>query len=820
MNNFAKVIINLSHSNVESVYTYKIPDEFLDKIKIGMRVIVPFGFGNKNYEAYVVNLVDTIDFPIEKAKSIIDLPSLDDSDRPLFSLEMLKLAKFMKNKYYCNFIDCLNVMKPSGLIFETEFVVEVVENKKDFKLTPKAKEIVDYIISNKNKVAEEELIDFFGQGVKRTIKTLSEKKIVKRIQMSEVRDLTQKVKVAYLNRDFEKFDEELKKIQIKNDAKNKIISFLQESETGNGVRVKDLMTYFGISMSPITTLEKYGLVSVETEEVFRNIDYKVYEEKNKNKVLTEEQKQTVDFINNKIDENSKKTITIFGVTGSGKTEVYMEVIEKVLNEGKQAIVLVPEISLTGQTVSRFVNRFGDKVGVMHSRLSQGERFDQWKKARDSKISVMIGARSAIFTPFENLGIVIIDEEHEHTYKSETTPKYCAKEVARVRCDNTNSILILGSATPSIDTFYKSQKGEFDLVTLENRVNNSFPKVSVIDMRTELKDGNNSIFSKQLYESMENAFKKDEQVILFLNKRGASNFVSCRNCGYVCECDNCSVSLTYHSYNNTLMCHYCGKKIKNPKICPQCGSKHIKYFGVGTQRVEEEVKKIFNVEVVRMDFDTTNGKNGHEKNLEKFRSKEAKVLVGTQMITKGLDFPDVTVVGAIASDMSINSGDYRSAETTFQLLTQVAGRAGRHEKKGEVFVQTYNPEHYAIVESAKNDYNSFYRQEIILRENMHYPPFSNIFVVMLTGENEREIILLLHTFKELLIQNNTMEYEVYDPTPAIVSKIKKRFRWKIIVKGNDERILMNFVLNSVNQLKEKNNVSNVNINLNLNPTIIP
>ncbi len=810
MEKFAKVIVNLSYNREEKVYTYKIPDIFLNEIQIGMRVIVPFGYGNKNYEAYVVNIVDEIDFPIENAKNIISMPDA----KPMFSIEMLKLAKYMKTKYYCNFIECLNVMKPSGLKFETEYVLQLIGEKKS--LSQKGEELFDYIYENDNKVAESEILENFGPSIKRTIKSLQEKQIIERVQLSQVKDLTQRVKVAYLNYELDNFDERINEILKKEDAKSKIIKFLQDNQKA---RITELISIFKISRSPIETLKKYKVINIETEEVLRNINYSVYKESKEEKTLTYEQQNAINFIEEKRLQKSKKPIALFGATGSGKTEVYIKIIENVLKEGKQAIVLVPEISLTPQTVSRFINRFGDKVGVTHSRLSNGERFDEWKKARDNKISIIIGARSAIFTPFDNLGVIIIDEEHENTYKSETTPKYDAKDVAKEIIKNTDATLILGSATPSIDTFYKTEINEYDIVTMQNRVNNNFPEVKIIDMREELKDGNNSMFSLELLKAMEDALSRDEQIILFLNKRGSASFVSCRACGYVCECDSCSVSYTYHSHRNILMCHYCGRQIKNPTVCPKCNSTHIRYFGVGTQRVEAEVKKIFDVEVARMDFDTTSGKDGHRRILDKFRKKEAKILVGTQMIAKGLDFEDVTVVGVVAGDMSINNGDYRSGETTFQILTQVSGRAGRADKEGKVYIQTYEPMHYSIVESAKNDYNGFYKQEISLRKSMNYPPFSNIFVVMFTGENEKEVIQLLFNLKQVLIKNNSIGYMVYNPTPAVISKIKKRYRWKIIIKGEDEVILRNFVVQSVNEFRVKNNVNNININLNLNPTVI-
>ncbi|MCL2593545.1 MAG: primosomal protein N', partial [Defluviitaleaceae bacterium] len=451
-------------------------------------------------------------------------------------------------------------------------------------------------------------------------------------------------------------------------------------------------------------------------------------------------------------------------------------------------------------------------------LSYAERFDQWKNAKEGKVSVMIGPRSAIFAPFSNLGIIIIDEEHETSYKSDTTPKFDAREIAVKLSELTGATLVMGSATPSMESYFKTQNNEYNLITLEKRVNGSFPDVKIVDMRKELLNGNKSIFSEELFSAIKENIENDKQTILFLNRRGYSTFVSCRKCGCVMECEDCNINYTYHIYNDKLICHYCNKRLKNPENCPQCGSKYIKYFGVGTQKIEDEVRALFpNVEVLRMDMDTTQKKHAHENILEKFRRKEAQILIGTQMIAKGLDFPDVTLVGVVAADISLNSSDYKSGEQTFQLLTQVSGRAGRADYKGKVFIQTYNPEHYAVLYSKDNDYDNFFEHEIALRRQMNYPPYSHIFSVLFTCENEKKTIQSLFRLKEIFDHfNKNNDFEILGPSPAIISKIRRRYRWKIIVKSNDETRLKNYVLYCVEKLKSLDDVSDININLTLNP----
>jgi len=676
-------------------------------------------------------------------------------EAPVFDENMLALARFMQKKYYTTLASCLNCVIPAG----------VTSGVKGFE--PR-------------------------------------------------RDPGLKARFARINYDNENIDEIINDFMMSSSPQSRVIRLLADNED---MLLADLQALAGVSASPVKTLEKNGVITVYEAEVLRNtVDYAAVERQEPH-TLTPMQQNAVDFILNRRDK--LKPVLIHGVTGSGKTEVYMRLIDEVLKNGGQAIVLVPEISLTPQTVSRFIARFGERVSMTHSRMSLGERYDQWRKAGLGLTDVMIGPRSAVFTPFKKLGIIIIDEEHENTYKSETAPKYSAVEVALERGVIEGCSVIMGSATPSVDSYFKAKNGLFDLVAIPERINRTPPAVSIVDMRDEFQQGNRSPLSIPLMNAMAARFGRGEQVILFLNRRGHSTFVSCRRCGAVMMCDNCNVNYTYHTYDNRLVCHYCGKKTVPPQLCPDCGSKHIKYFGAGTQKIEEEVQKYFpGVTALRMDTDTTTGKNAHEKMLEQFRQKQADVLIGTQMIAKGLDFPNVTLVGVIAADLSLNNGDFRAGETTFQLLTQVSGRAGRAALTGEVFIQTYNPEHYSVMYARDNDYEAFFEHEIALRRQMLYPPYTHIFHAMFSGERERELIVALHKLSDIMKHYNKGDsFQILGPSPAVISKVRKQYRWKIMVKCADEERLKNYVLYCVDKLRQNDALNGITINLTLDPVLL-
>ena len=479
-----------------------------------------------------------------------------------------------------------------------------------------------------------------------------------------------------------------------------------------------LLSELGVSSAVIKGLIEKGILSETNKEVYRDPYANRTIKKTEPHPLTGEQSAAIKPILTSLSLKEHEVFLLYGVTGSGKTEIYLQSIQRVLEDGREGIVLVPEISLTPQMVNRFKGRFGDQVAVLHSGLSVGEKYDEWRKIQRKEVKVVVGARSAVFAPFENLGIIIIDEEHETSYKQEDNPRYHARDVAIERAKKHQCPVVLGSATPSLESFARAEKEVYHLLTLSKRMNDhDLPAVKIVDMREELREGNRSMFSRDLFEKIQDRLIKKEQTVLFLNKRGHSSFVMCRDCGYVVQCPNCDISLTYHRYNQQMKCHYCGYESGVPNTCPECESDHIRYFGTGTQKVEEELGKIFpEAKVIRMDVDTTSRKGSHEKLLTEFQEGHADILLGTQMIAKGLDFPNITLVGVLSADTMLHLPDFRSSEKTFQLLTQVSGRAGRHELAGEVVIQTYSPEHYSIELAGEQDYDRFYQHEMLSPQN--------------------------------------------------------------------------------------------------------
>jgi len=553
-----------------------------------------------------------------------------------------------------------------------------------------------------------------------------------------------------------------------------------------------------VSGAVVRAMEEAGIVSIDTEKTYRNpverLDSKGY-----HLTLNEAQQKVVDAVTVNMDREIHKTYLLKGVTGSGKTEVYMELIAHVLAQGKQAIVLIPEIALTYQTVMRFYNRFGDKVSIMNSRLSAGERYDQAERAKKGDISIMIGPRSALFTPFQKLGLIIIDEEHESSYKSETLPRYHARETAIERARMCGASVVLGSATPSVESFYKAKQGEYELLELTKRVaEKELPQCYVEDLREELRLGNRSILSYRLQELMEDRLAKKQQIMLFLNRRGMSGFVSCRACGHVIKCPHCDVSLSQHN-NGRMVCHYCGYEESEAEVCPSCGSKYISGFKAGTQKIEEIVKQRFpQARVLRMDFDTTRNKEGYEQILSAFANQEADILIGTQMIVKGHDFPNVTLVGVLAADLSLYVSDYRASERTFQLLTQAAGRAGRGREPGEVVIQTYQPEHYAVLTAKEQNYEAFYEQEIAYRQMLRYPPVFQMLVVLCAAKEEsvaaegaKRLAEFLKEKEPGLASGIASSDRVYmvGPADAAVAKVNDIYKKVIYLRGADYQNLV-------------------------------
>jgi primosomal protein N' (replication factor Y) len=559
------------------------------------------------------------------------------------------------------------------------------------------------------------------------------------------------------------------------------------------------------------------------------MDQEIYRDPYENRVfeksipftLTAEQTAALKPIQEKIHHDEHDVFLLYGVTGSGKTEVYLQAIASVIEKGKEAIMLVPEISLTPQTVKRFKERFGEQVAVMHSGLSVGEKYDEWRKIHRKEVKVVVGARSAVFAPFENLGLVIIDEEHESSYKQEETPRYHARDVAIERAKSYGCPVILGSATPTLESFARAKKNVYKLLTLSQRMNkNALPAVDIVDMREELRTGNRSMFSELLFTKLKDRLDKGEQTVLMLNKRGHSSFVMCRSCGLVINCPNCDISLTYHRFNDIMKCHYCGFEEGMPSVCPECESEHIRFFGTGTQKVEEELAKILpEARVIRMDVDTTSKKGSHERLLNAFGEGKADILLGTQMIAKGLDFPNITLVGVLSADTMLHLPDFRSSEKTFQLLTQVSGRAGRHQLPGEVVIQTYTPEHYSIELSALQDYDAFYEREMYLRRQSHYPPYYYVVLITVSHEDLMKTVSVTEKITNYLGSRLNRDSVVLGPVASPISRINNRYRYQCLIKYKREPDLNQYLRTLLEHYQKETAQNHLQISIDLNPQIM-
>ena len=609
-----------------------------------------------------------------KEKSDYKVKSIVNINANYLDEKSISLARWMAERYFCNVSDCIKLMLPPGT------TTKILENR----------------VKEKN------------------------------------------ANFVYLKKSVEDIEQDIQNKKVKSEKQIRALEFLINNE---GVIISDLETFADVSKAVLNTLLKNGYIEIVEKQIERNPFVNKDIKKDSSFVLNEEQQKAYNAVSDAIEDNFNSEFLLFGVTGSGKTEVYLQLIEKVLNEGKTSLMLVPEIALTPQTVDRFIARFGeDNIAVLHSKLSMGERYDQWNKIKKDEAKIVIGARSAIFAPIQNLGLIIMDEEHDQSYKSETTPKYHAREIARYLAKENSISLVLGSATPDLETFYKTQTGEIKLLELTQRANNAkLPNVEIVDLRNELEQGNKTMISGKLYKAIKENLQNNKQTILFLNRRGFSTFVMCRECGHTIKCKNCDITLTYHANSKKLKCHYCGYEEEIAKECPECHSKNIKYFGAGTQKLEEQIHLLFpEASTIRMDVDTVTKKNSHEEILNKFKKDNINILIGTQMVVKGHHFPNVTLVGVIAADSSLNIDDYRANERTFQILTQVAGRAGREQLEGNVIIQTYNPENFAIQCAKEQNYDKFYNTEIALREQLKYPPFSDIILIGFSSLNENEV----------------------------------------------------------------------------------
>ncbi|WP_250673317.1 primosomal protein N' [Paraclostridium ghonii] len=783
MKQFAKVIVRNNSIHTDNLFTYEIPEFLIENINIGHRVLVPFGIYNKPVEAFVFDVSDHLDEHI-KTKKIVDI--LDED--PIFSRDDISLIGWMRNKYLCTYIDCINLLYPKGYKLNNYKVITLI-NEELNDLSENEKKIINALKENKGsmKLGKIKKISNLNNIIyKMNKKNIIDVKWEYKNHKNEKKDYI--ISISDYISDIEHYIT-INKVKLGSKQKE-IIEFLKEKKY---ITLRELNTIFPSSKQSVVKLNEKELISIKEIDLYRK-PKEIYSVENKKIELNEEQMDVVNIIKNEMFEENKKPYMIHGVTGSGKTEVYMEIIEYSLSQGLDSIVLVPEISLTPQTISRFKNKFGEVVGVFHSQLSQGEKHDVYKQIKDGKIRILIGARSALFAPFTSLGVIIIDEFHEGAYKSEKNPKFSAIDVAKYISNKRCASLVLGSATPSIEEYFNALNGGYKLLEINKRANNKpMPKIEVVDMKEELMVGNKSIFSNKLKIEIESAINSKNQVMLFLNRRGYSNFVSCRKCGYVFACENCDISLTYHKKSNTGKCHYCGYEKEISKECPECKSKYVKPFGIGTQKIEEEIKSIFpNMKILRLDKDTTSKKGEFENILNDFKNKKADVLIGTQMLSKGLDFEDVTLVGILSADMILKFPDFRSCETTFQLITQVSGRAGRSHKEGKVILQTYDTDHYAIKHAINYDFKGFYEDEIKIRKLFEYTPFNNMISVVLSGKDnlkvEENARKMYDSLQYLLRERgiNNLDF-ILGPNPCSINKINQNFRWQILFKDDDIEI---------------------------------
>ena len=718
----ADILVELKTKKMDQTFTYLIPDELKELIKVGIRVLVPFG--HQQLEGFVLKIYpkEAVDYPLKPITSLVD-------QEPILNEE---LWAYIAKKTLSNLISCYQAMLPSALKAKQGFLV----NKK-YEIYLELNKDTDY--------------------------------------------------------------------QPTSDKQKAVVAFLKA-----GRQLKKSVDL--ISPSAINTLIKKGVIFEVKEEVYRLNDEDVKELSSL--VLNEEQNSVIDKV--LINLNTFSPYLLYGVTGSGKTEVYMQVITRVLSMGKEVIVLVPEISLTPQLVENFKKRFGHAIAIIHSRLSEGEKYDEWRKIERKEVAIVIGARSAIFAPFTNLGLIIIDEEHSQTYKQENNPRYNTIDLALWRAKRHQIPLILGSATPSIESYTRAKTGAYQLLVMENRVNRQFPQVFLIDMKEEIRH-NHKILSRLLVDKINDRLLKKEQIILLLNRRGYSTVITCHNCGYTDKCPNCDIPLTYHKTSSMMRCHYCGYGSQRLEICPSCKSVDINEFGMGTQRLEEFMHQTFpSSRLVRMDIDTTSKKGGHEQIITAFRRHEFDILIGTQMISKGLDFPNVTLVGVLNGDATLNIPDFRSAERTFQLLNQVAGRAGRGDLTGEVIIQSYNIDHYSILKASTHDYVGFYQEELKIRQMLKYPPYYNLCLIKMLGKDYDEVVSEAKKIATYLKEELSSDNIILGPSSANMPRINNVFFLQIIIKFKKTDSIVK-ALTFINDRYRTNN--KVSIEIDLNPVRI-
>ncbi len=816
--NIAKIVVAAAVYAIDKPYDYLVPPALEESCVPGVRVAVPFGSGNRRSEGVVLEIQELEtppDYQLKPVESVLD-------PEPLLDEGMLRLAAFLRERYFCTFYDAVRAMLPAGLWFHAkdQIVLTAAGQEADFEKKfpgcPEAVTIGNHLQDVGGQAPEEELRKLFGkEALEAGLKKLRARKLVlsQGSLIRNIGDKTEKVAtLAVSPQEATRYAATRKRAPLQK-------AVLEMLAVVGSCSVKELSYFTGASSATMNALEQAGYLTLSHREVFRRPKLPEKAEPEP-LILRPEQQKAFEEIRNHLAEPKSVTL-LYGVTGSGKTAVYLRLIESVLEQGRTALVLVPEIALTPQLMETFMRRFGDRVAVLHSALQTGQRYDEWKRIRSGKATVVIGTRSAVFSPLKNLGLIVLDEEHESSYKSEMTPRYHAREVAIWRGAREGAGVVLGSATPSLTSMYLAKTGVYHLSELRQRYNGkTMPRVILTDMKEELRNGNATSISETLRLEMEQNFKTGQQTILYLNRRGASRTMLCPICGNVPGCPRCSVSLTYHSANDRLMCHYCGYSQPASKACPECGSTY-RLVGTGTQRVEQEVRALWpNIETIRMDADTVSASNPHEAILNKFRQEKIPVMIGTQMVTKGLNFPNVTLVGVLDGDSSLYTDDFRAAEITFSKITQVVGRAGRGELPGRAVIQTMTPENQVLLQAACQDYDAFYETELPLRQLQGCPPYGDILVVSFFASMEREAADGARRFREALEQY-LWQYQggkilLMGPAPARVVRVMNRYRYQLTLVGKNTKPLRTILSGLMIRFKKDKINKTITVSVDVNP----
>ena len=820
--NIAGIAVAAAVYAIDKPYEYEVPETLWDACRPGTRVVVPFGAGNRRTEGLVLTVRQgdpSADITLKAVETVLD-------DAPVLDAIQLRLAAFLRERYFCTFFDAIHAMLPAGLWFKSKSdVVLTAEGlsgdlEKLLPRSPQGRQTAELLRTMGGHAAEEALTKFLDAAVlEQGLRQLYNKKLAvcEGSLIRNVNDKTEKVAVLAVSA------EEAQNLAAAKRRAPMQKALLDMLVVMGSCSVKELCYFTGAPMTSVRALEKSGCITLEEHEVFRRPEHTEVPVSREPIQLQPEQQQAFEQLRIAAKKEESPVSLLYGVTGSGKTMVYLKLIEEALAEGKTALVLVPEIALTPQLLEIFLSRFGDQVAVLHSALRVSQRYDEWKRIRTGLARVVLGTRSAVFAPLKNPGLIVVDEEHESTYKSEMNPRYHAREVAIWRGSREGAAVVLGSATPSLTTMYLAKTGSYGLVRLKQRYNGrTLPRVLLTDMREELKQGNSSPISQRLREEIDLNLDAGQQTILFLNRRGTSRTVLCPVCGYVPHCTRCSVSLTFHAANGRMMCHYCGFSMPADGACPRCGTA-LRQVGTGTQKVEEELQKLWpGLQVLRMDADTVSATNSHEKILTRFREEKIPILIGTQMVTKGLNFPNVTLVGVLDGDSSLYTDDFRAAETTFAKISQVIGRAGRGELAGRAVIQTMTPENQVLLQAAAQDYDAFYGAELPLRQLQGCPPFSDMIEVSFYGPFERDVMEGAVRYRDALgrllsgPEWSGQRVMVMGPAPARIVRVMNRYHYRLTILAKNTRKLRNVLASmQVWYSKDKNN-KNITACVDVNP----